>query len=587
MSRRELQFLDAQDEDDASSSQSGSPSASEDETGYPSSDDDSPAVCSDRPGPSAAPQPVTPPLQAGRKISIKLGGTSSELTCHVCGKKGHCAGFIGARYFDCPNKPCYLCGQSGHSTMTCPFRIDPGHGCSAAPGSNPTDGVQWEVLRREQGAAGAAAPGLPPQRKRWQVESAVLRLHDRRVVCLEFHPRNQNIVLSGSKGGRIAVWDMEKVYERTVYRSINFWLTSALKFAPGSDGLACATCSYDSTVKIFDVETGAATTLHTATPREWRGPVEEDGSWITQMAMDVMQGGIVVAGDNKGMLYFCDPRHSSAFATMQAHKKGTKVQSVAGNPVDANLLLTAGNDYAARLLDLRVLGGKQEAGAEVPRAELASLQHSKVINAAYFSPITGRKILTTSQDNRLRVWDYVYTSDQEPDRMIVHSNNFNRYLTPFRAEWDPKDLTERLIVCGRYISEDFGGVALHPVDLLDASTGELVSELVDPNLTTISPVNKLHPNQELIVSGNSRSLFVWRPAPDGELVRDIGLTASNSISDQLSLAAAAGYTFFDADESETPKKKAKFATGAPKTDDAGESTKKKPPRKRKKDEEGP
>lgn len=228
------------------------------------------------------------------------------LHTQVCGKKGHCAGFIGARYFDCPNKPCYLCGQSGHSTMTCPFRIDPGHGCSAAPGSNPTDGVQWEVLRREQGAAGAAAPGLPPQRKRWQVESAVLRLHDRRVVCLEFHPRNQNIVLSGSKGGRIAVWDMEKVtsaclrgglprkraiedcgahqacvlpvvvwpilcqgacaclplpsaqaassspqvYERTVYRSINFWLTSALKFAPGSDGLACATCSYDSTVKV-------------------------------------------------------------------------------------------------------------------------------------------------------------------------------------------------------------------------------------------------------------------------------------------------------------------------------------------------
>lgn len=56
-------------------------------------------------------------------------------------------------------------------------------------------------------------------------------------------------------------------------------------------------------------------------------------------------------------------------------------------------------------------------------------------------------------------------------------------------------------------------MALHPVDLLDASTGELVSELVDPNLTTISPVNKLHPNQELIVSGSSRSLFVWRPAP--------------------------------------------------------------------------
>jgi DNA damage-binding protein 2 len=37
----------------------------------------------------------------------------------------------------------------------------------------------------------------------------------------------------------------------------------------------------------------------------------------------------------------------------------------------------------------------------------------------------------------------------EPDREIVHSHDFNRYLTPFRAEWDPKDGSERLIVVGR------------------------------------------------------------------------------------------------------------------------------------------
>lgn len=109
----------------------------------------------------------------------------------------------------------------------------------------------------------------------------------------------------------------------------------------------------------------------------------------------------------------------------------------------------------------------------------------------------GRKILTTCQDNRLRVWDYLYATHQvrtrykacrgevrprhtpklicaasAPDppcltgsdfmflphlasplqpanREIVHSQNFNRYLTAFRAEWDPKDPAERLIVCGR------------------------------------------------------------------------------------------------------------------------------------------
>ena len=51
-------------------------------------------------------------------------------------------------------------------------------------------------------------------------------------------------------------------------------------------------------------------------------------------------------------------------------------------------------------------------GSAAHPAELASLAHTKVINSAYFSPVSGRKILTTCQDNRIRVWDYVYRTDQ-------------------------------------------------------------------------------------------------------------------------------------------------------------------------------
>ena len=45
------------------------------------------------------------------------------------------------------------------------------------------------------------------------------------------------------------------------------------------------------------------------------------------------------------------------------------------------------------------------------------------------------------------------------------------------ARWDPKDPTERLAACGRYISEDFGGVALHPVDVFDVSSGRALRAL--------------------------------------------------------------------------------------------------------------
>ena len=135
---------------------------------------------------------------------------------------------------------------------------------------------------------------------------------------------------------------------------------------------------------------------------------------------------------------------------------------------------------------------------------------------AYFSPLTGTRILTTCQDNRLRVWDNTHCFGAAPDREIVHSHDFNRHLTPFKAEFDPKDHRERLVVVGRYISEPIGGVALHPVDIMDVATGRLLAELVDANLTTISPVNKPHPRLDVIVSGSSRSIYAWRPARDAE-----------------------------------------------------------------------
>jgi DNA damage-binding protein 2 len=69
---------------------------------------------------------------------------------------------------------------------------------------------------------------------------------------------------------------------------------------------------------------------------------------------------------------------------------------------------------------------------------LAELQHSRVVTSAYFSPVTGTKILTTCQDNRIRVWDNICADLTVCSREIVHSHDFNRYLTSFKAEWDPK-----------------------------------------------------------------------------------------------------------------------------------------------------
>lgn len=62
---------------------------------------------------------------------------------------------------------------------------------------------------------------------------------------------------------------------------------------------------------------------------------------------------------------------------------------------------------------------------------------------------------------------------------------------------------------GRYISENYNGAALHPIDFIDTSTGQLLAEVMDPNITTISPVNKLHPRDDILASGSSRFVLLY------------------------------------------------------------------------------
>lgn len=71
-----------------------------------------------------------------------------------------------------------------------------------------------------------------------------------------------------------------------------------------------------------------------------------------------------------------------------------------------------------------------------------------------------------------------------------------------------QDPSESLAVIGRYISENYNGTALHPIDFIDINTGHLVAEVMDPNITTISPVNKLHPRDDVLATGSSRLEFV-------------------------------------------------------------------------------
>ncbi|CAK7331244.1 unnamed protein product [Dovyalis caffra] len=448
----------------------------------------------------------------GEKIEVDLSSKKKGKTpitislkkvCKVCKKPGHEAGFKGATYIDCPMKPCFLCKMPGHTTMTCPHRVAIEHGVIPASRPNTHNSVEFVFQRQLR-------PTIPPIKPAYvipdQVCCAVIRYHSRRVTCLEFHPTKNNILLSGDKKGQVGVWDFDKVHERMVYQNIHTCIVNNMRFKSTNDGMIYAASS-DGTISCTDLETGLSSSLMSLNPNGWQGP----STWRMLYGMDInSEKGVVVVADNFGFLYLVDTRSNSKTGeAILIHKKGSKVVGLHCNPVQPDLLLSCGNDHFARIWDMRRL----EAGSS-----LFDLAHKRVVNSAYFSPLSGSKILSTSQDNRLRIWDSIFGNMDAPSREIVHSHDFNRHLTPFRAEWDPKDPSESLAVIGRYISENYNGAALHPIDFIDVSTGQLVAEVMDPNITTISPVNKLHPRDDILASGSSRSLFIWRPKEKSEPV---------------------------------------------------------------------
>ncbi|GIL75418.1 hypothetical protein Vretifemale_5211, partial [Volvox reticuliferus] len=293
------------------------------------------------------------------RLTLSLGGKND--VCKVCGKRGHKAGFVGATYVDCPNRPCYLCKLVGHTTATCPYRIAPGHGCTAAAdaaargslagrgslrGRNLCAALQSRECSGSRQPLAPRRPSMPP----YQVEAAILKIHSRRCCALEFHPTNDSIVVSGDKKGALAVWNFDQVHDRTVYDTVHSCLTNSIRFLPWLDSMTAVTASSDGTAKLVDLETGDWRPLLDLNPGGW----VQGGPWHMIYGCDASPAlGSVVVGDSNGYVHLLDPRTRGSVCSLQLHRKGNKIVSVHMHPLNPLLVLTAGNDHSARIFDIR------------------------------------------------------------------------------------------------------------------------------------------------------------------------------------------------------------------------------------------
>ncbi|XP_076785729.1 WD repeat-containing protein 76 isoform X2 [Arvicanthis niloticus] len=164
-----------------------------------------------------------------------------------------------------------------------------------------------------------------------------------------------------------------------------------------------------------------------------------------------------------------------------------KIRTVHVHPLSRQYFITAGL-RDVHIFDARFLKSK---GSQ-PLISLT--EHSKSIASAYFSPVTGNRVVTTCADCKLRVFDSSSISSQLPLLSTIRHNTFTgRWLMRFQAVWDPKQEDCFII-----------GSMAHPrrVEVFH-ETGKNVHSFEGECLASVCSLSVMHPTRYILAGGNS------------------------------------------------------------------------------------
>ncbi|XP_015493914.1 WD repeat-containing protein 76 [Parus major] len=189
-----------------------------------------------------------------------------------------------------------------------------------------------------------------------------------------------------------------------------------------------------------------------------------------------------------GAVAVVDTRTPGASSELSADIGFGRTRTVHVHPVNKHYFLAAG------LLDVCVFDVRYlKAKGNKPLSSLTG--HTKSVASAYFSPVTGSRVVTVCADDKLRVYD---TTSLSPTAKLLssirHNNNTGRWLTRFRAIWDPKQEHCFLV----------GSMAQPRQIQVFQDTGKLLHSFCNVDcLASVCSINVVHPSQNILVGGNS------------------------------------------------------------------------------------
>ncbi|XP_018416861.1 PREDICTED: WD repeat-containing protein 76 [Nanorana parkeri] len=308
-----------------------------------------------------------------------------------------------------------------------------------------------------------------------------------RILSVAIHPsESRTLVASGDKYGNIGLWNLEdNSAEKEIYIfELHSRHVSSLSFCPWSPAHLLS-LSYDGTVRCGDVTRSVFDEIYR--------DEEENFSSFDFYSAD---GSVLIVSHWDSKLSLVDRRTPGTSYEVRAPLDLSSPRSVSVHPLQRDVCVVAGAGDVC-VYDIRQLSHRK------PRPVVSLPGHTRIVQSAYFSPVTGNRILTTCADDRLRVFDSSSLGSTVPLLTSIRHNNFTgRWLSRFQAVWDPKQ--EDCFVIGSM--ERPRQIQVFHED------GNLVHVLWDAeNLNSVCSINAIHPTRNIVVGGNSSGrLHVFR-----------------------------------------------------------------------------
>ncbi|NXN67946.1 WDR76 protein, partial [Himantopus himantopus] len=279
-----------------------------------------------------------------------------------------------------------------------------------------------------------------------------------RVCSMAIHPSESVIfVAAGDKSGQIGLWNVNGKSEEGAPVFIpHSYPVSCMHFSPfnpahllsvSNESLRCG----DVTRAVFDEICRSEESLSSFDFLEDNASTAIVGHWDGDVAV-------------------VDRRTPGTSSELSADIGFKRTRTVHVHPVKKQYFVAAGSVDVC-IYDVRYL----KSNGNTPVSSLKG--HTKSVASAYFSPVTGNRVVTVCADDKLR-----------------HNSNTGRWLTRFRAIWDPKQ--EDCFVVGSMARP-------RQIEVFQ-DTGKLLHSFYNLDcLSSVCSINVVHPSKNILVGGNS------------------------------------------------------------------------------------